>query len=74
MIVKIKKIQRHTVIYTDEYEIPKDEFIKLYKSEKGFYEQIDKDDLEDFKINTVVDDVSNKDGTYDEDWDGKFPT
>ena len=45
MIVKIKKIQRHTVIYTDEYEIPKDEFIKLYKSEKGFYEQIDKDDL-----------------------------
>ena len=36
MIVKIKKIQRHTVIYTDEYEIPKDEFIKLYKSEKDF--------------------------------------
>ena len=28
MLVKIKKLQRHTVIYTDEYEMTEEEFKK----------------------------------------------
>ena len=31
MTVKIKKLERHIVIYTDEYEMSDDEFKKLYK-------------------------------------------
>ena len=36
MTVKIKKLERHIVIYTDEYEMSDVEFKKLYFSKDEF--------------------------------------
>jgi len=36
MLVKIKKLQRHIVIYTDEYEMTEEEFKKSYTSKDDF--------------------------------------
>ena len=40
MTVKIKKLERHTVIYTDEYEMSDDEFKKLYSSKDDFLKKV----------------------------------
>ena len=40
MTVKIKKLERHTVIYTDEYEMPDEEFKKLYSSKDDFLKKV----------------------------------
>ena len=71
MLVKIKKLQRHTVIYTDEYEMTEEEFKKSYKSKDDFLKKVDKD-IEVYKVNSFVDDISNRDGTYEEDWEVDF--
>lgn len=71
MLVKIKKLQRHTVIYTDEYEMTEEEFKKSYKSKDDFLKKVDKD-IEVYKVNSFVDDISNRDGTYEEDWEVEF--
>ena len=72
MIVKIKKLERHTVIYTDEYEMSDDEFKKLYSSKDDFLKKVQSEEIEEYKINSFVDDISNRDGTYEEDWDIEF--
>ena len=72
MLVKIKRKQRHTVIYTDEYEMTEEEFKKKYKSKEHFLREGYDEVLEDYKVNTIVDEISNRDGTYDEDWDIEF--
>ena len=69
MLVKIKRKQRHTVIYTDEYEMTEEEFKKKYKSKEHFLREGYDEGLEDYKVNTIVDEISNRDGTYDEDWE-----
>ena len=72
MVVKIKKLQRHTVIYTDEYEMTEEEFKKSYKSKDEFFKKVESEDIEEYKVNSFVDDISNRDGTYEENWEVKF--
>ena len=72
MLVKIKKLQKHTVIYTDEYEITEVEFKKSYKSKDDFLKKVKSEDIEEYKANSFVDDISNRDGTYEEDWEVEF--
>ena len=72
MLVKIKKMQRHTVIYTDEYEMTEEEFKKSYKSKDEFFKKVESEDIEEYKVNSFVDDISNRDGTYEEDWEVEF--
>ena len=72
MLVKIKKLQRHTVIYTDEYEMTEEEFKKSYKSKDDFLKKVESKDIEEYKVNSFVDDISNRDGTYEEDWEVEF--
>ena len=71
-IVKIKKLERHTVIYTDEYEMSDGEFKKLYSSKDDFLKKVQSEEIEEYKINSFVDDISNRDGTYEEDWKVEF--
>ena len=73
MLVKIKKMQRHTVIYTDEYEMTEEEFKKSYKSKDEFFKKVESEDIEEYKANSFVDDISNRDGTYEENWEVEFP-
>ena len=72
MLVKIKKLQRHTVIYTDEYEMTEKEFKKSYKSKDDFLKKVESVNIEEYKVNSFVDDISNRDGTYEEDWEVEF--
>ena len=72
MLVKIKKMQRHTVIYTDEYEMTEEEFKKSYKSKDKFFKKVESEDIEEYKVNSFVDDISNRDGTYEENWEVEF--
>ena len=72
MLVKIKKMQRHTVIYTDEYEMTEEEFKKSYKSKDEFFKKVESEDIEEYKANSFVDDISNRDGTYEENWEVEF--
>jgi hypothetical protein len=72
MLVKIKKLQRHTVIYTDEYEMTEEEFYKSYKSKDEFFKKVESEDIEEYKVNSFVDDISNREGTYEEDWEVEF--
>ena len=72
MTVKIKKLERHIVIYTDEYEMSDDEFKKLYSSKDDFLKKVQSEEIEEYKINSFVDDISNRDGTYEEDWEIEF--
>ena len=63
--VKIKKLERHIVIYTDEYEMSDEEFKKLYSSKDDFFKKVQSEEIEEYKINSFVDDISNRDGTYE---------
>ena len=72
MTVKIKKLERHTVIYIDEYEMSDEEFKKLYSSKDDFFKKVQSEEIEDYKINSIVDDISNREGTYEEEWEVEF--
>ena len=72
MTVKIKKLERHTVIYTDEYEMSDDEFKNLYSSKDDFLKKVQSEEIEEYKINSFVDDISNREGTYEEEWEVEF--
>ena len=73
MLVKLKRTQKHTVVYTDEYEMSEIDFKRLYKSEKNFFlmEEVG-EEIEEYHINSLIDDVSNRKGTYEEDWEIEF--
>ena len=72
MTVKIKKLERHIVIYTDEYEMSDEEFKKLYSSKDNFLKKVQSEEIEEYKINSFVDEISNRDGTYEQDWKVEF--
>ena len=72
MLVKIKKLQTHVIIYTEEYEMTEEEFKKSYKSKDDFLKKVECKDIEEYKVNSSVDDISNRDGTYEEDWKVEF--
>ena len=65
-------MQRHTVIHTEEYEMTEEEFKKSYKSKDDFLKKVESEDIEEYKVNSFVDDISNRDGTYEEDWKVEF--
>ena len=65
-------MERHTVIYTDEYEMSDEEFKKLYSSKDDFFKKVQSEEIEDYKINSLVDDISNREGTYEEEWEVEF--
>lgn len=71
MKVKIKKIQRHVVVYTDEYEMTQQEFEALFVSKEHFFNGT-QEPPEEFKINLIIDEVSNRQGTYEEEWEVEF--
>ena len=71
MKVKIKKIQRHVVVYTDEYEMTQQEFEALFVSKENFFSGT-QEPPEEFKVNSIIDEVSNRQGTYEEDWEVEF--
>ena len=71
MTVKIK-LERHIVIYTDEYEMSDEEFKKLYSSKDDFLKKVQSEEIEEYKINSFVDEISNRDGTYEQDWKVEF--
>ena len=48
-----KKMQRHTVIYTDEYEMTEEEFKKSYNSKDEFLKKVECEDIEEYKVNLL---------------------
>ena len=61
----IKKIERHTVLYIDEYNINDDD-IKTHGSIENILN--DEEELEQFKVDTSVDDISNRKGDFETQW------
>jgi hypothetical protein len=49
-----------------------EEFKKSYNSKDEFLKKVESEDLEEYKVNSFVDDISNRDGTYEEDWEVEF--
>jgi len=48
----------------------KEEFFENYKSKKDFLnDPLPEDVLIDYNVNTIVDEISNRQGTFDEDWE-----
>ena len=72
MRVKLRRIQRHIVIYTDEYEMLETDFKKLYKSKENFLIEEIGEEIDQYHINSLIDDISNREGTYEEDWEIEF--
>lgn len=61
----IKKIERHIVLYIDEYHINDDD-IKTHGSIENILN--DEEELEQFKVDTSVDDISNRKGDFETQW------
>ena len=52
--------------------MPDEEFKKLYSSKDDFFKKVQSEEIEDYKINSIVDDISNREGTYEEEWEVEF--
>lgn len=61
----IRKIERHTVLYIDEYQVD-DADIKAYGSLEKLLD--DEEELSRFHVDQIVDDISNKNGDYEVQW------
>ena len=42
------------------------------KSTDDFLKKVESVNIEEYKVNSFVDDISNRDGTYEEDWEVEF--
>jgi len=62
MVKTIRKIERHTVLYVDEYQVSDDD-IKAYGSLEKLLD--DEEELDQFHVNQIVDDISNRNGDYE---------
>ena len=62
---KLTKRERHVVIYIDHYEISEDELVANFGSIEGFQESAD---IDQWKVMSEVDEVSNREGTYEVEW------
>ena len=62
---RIKKIERHTVIYTDYFEISDKEFISKFGSWDNF---INSEESDEYKVNSEIDEISNRQGTGKVEW------
>ena len=45
---------------------------KSYNSKDEFLKKVECEDIEEYKVNSFVDDISNRDGTYEENWEVEF--
>ena len=62
---RIKKIERHTVIYTDYFEVSDEEFISKFGSWNNF---INSEESDEYKVNSQIDEISNRQGTAEVEW------
>lgn len=62
---KLTKRERHIVIYIDHFEISEDELVANFGSIEEFQESAD---IDQWKIMSEVDEVSNREGTYEVEW------
>ena len=62
MVKTIRKIERHPVLYIDEYQAG-DADIKAYGSLEKLYD--DQEDFDRSHVDQIVDDISNKNGDYE---------
>ena len=62
---RIKKIERHIVIYTDFFEVSDEEFISKFGSWDNF---INSDESDEYKVNSQIDEISNRQGTAEVEW------
>ena len=67
-MVRLKKIERHTVLYIDYYEIEENEIQERFGTLGNLFEQKDLSSLEDYKTNSEIDEVSNRQGTFETEW------
>ena len=65
MVKTIRKIERHTVLYIDEYQVD-DAYIKAYGSLEKLLD--DEEELSRYHVDQIVDDISNKNGDYEVQW------
>ena len=65
---KFKKIERHTVIYTDIYEVPDEEFKYHFRTWEEFLDSEELEVLEQWKVDAKVDEISNRQGTAEVEW------
>jgi hypothetical protein len=65
MVKTIRKIERHTVLYIDEYQVD-DADIKAYGSLEKLLD--DEEELSRYHVDQIVDDISNKNGDYEVQW------
>lgn len=64
-MIKITKIETHIVRYIDQYEISEQD-LEAIGSVDDLIE--DHETLQDFRVDTIVDDVSNRNGDYEQQW------
>ena len=62
---KLTKRERHVVIYIDHYEISEDELVANFGGIQEFRESAD---IDQWKVMSEVDEVSNREGTYEVEW------
>tara|TARA_B110000208_G_C11571373_1_gene359032 strand:- start:31 stop:195 length:165 start_codon:yes stop_codon:yes gene_type:complete len=49
-----------------------EEFNKSYTSKDVISKKVESENIEEYKENSFVDDISNRYGTYEEDWEVEF--
>ncbi len=49
-----------------------EEFNKSYTSKDVILKKVESENIEEYKENSFVDDISNRYGTYEEDWEVAF--
>ena len=62
---KLTKRERHVIVYIDHYEISEDELVANFGSIEEFEESLD---IDQWKVMSEIDEVSNREGTYEVDW------
>lgn len=62
---KLTKRERHVIVYIDQYEISEDELIANFGSIEEFQESAD---IDQWKVMSEVDEISNREGTYEVEW------
>ena len=80
-IKKAKLNKKVKIIYCD-YRNIEGKFDKILSIEmfeavgkdywNTFFKKVQSEEIEDYKINSIVDDISNREGTYEEEWEVEF--
>lgn len=65
---RFRKLERYLVVYTDYYEVSEEEFKRHFSDWDSFLESEDLEMLDDWKIKTEKDEISNRQGTAEIEW------